>query len=50
MDREEILDEINKTKEYLANMEKMLKECNERWKPELNEVYYYVISIKQNIS
>ena len=42
MDREEILDEINKTKEHLANMEKILKECNERWKPEPNEVYYYV--------
>ena len=27
---------------YFANMEKILKECNERWKPEPNEVYYYV--------
>ena len=28
MDREEILDEINKTKEHLANTEKMLEECS----------------------
>ena len=42
MNKQEIIDEINKTKEHLANMEKMLKECNERWKPELNEEYYYV--------
>ena len=42
MNKQEIIDEIKKTKEHLANMEKMLKECNERWKPELNEEYYYV--------
>ena len=45
MDREEILDEINKTKEHLANMEKMLedKECkHKRWKPEYYDRYYYV--------
>ena len=43
MNREEILDEINKTKEHLANMEKMLEECeNERWKPETHEEYYCV--------
>ena len=42
MNKQEIIDEINKTKEHLANMEKMLKECNGRWKPELNEEYYYV--------
>ena len=42
MNKQEILEEINKTKEHLANMEKMLKECNGRWKPELNEEYYYV--------
>ena len=42
MNKQEILNEINKTKEHLANMEKMLKECNGRWKPELNEEYYYV--------
>ena len=33
MNKQEIIDEINKTKEHLANMEKMLKECNGRWKP-----------------
>ena len=42
MNKQEIIDEIKKTKEHLANMEKMLKECNGRWKPELNEEYYYV--------
>lgn len=45
MDKQEILDEINKTKEHLAKMEKMLEECEyERWKPEENEAYYYVSS------
>ena len=45
MNKEEILEEINKTKEHLVNMEKMLKECEyERWKPEKNEVYYFVNS------
>ena len=43
MKKQEIINEINKTKEHLANLEKMLKECEyERWKPELNEEYYYV--------
>ena len=43
MDREEILEEINKTKEHLANMEKMLEDCeSERWKPEPSEEYYCV--------
>ena len=43
MNKQEILDEINKTKQHLTNMEKMLKECEyERWKPEPNEEYYYV--------
>ena len=43
MNRQEILDEINKTKKHLINMEKMLKECEyERWKPDPNEEYYYV--------
>lgn len=27
MNKQEILEEINKTKEHLANMEKMLEEC-----------------------
>ena len=43
MDREEILNEINKTKEHLANMEKMLKECEyERWNPKPSQEYYCV--------
>ena len=42
MNKQEILNEINKTKEHLTNMENMLKECSERWKPEPNEEYYYV--------
>ena len=45
MDKEEILKEIEKTKEHLANMEKILKECEyERWKPEDFSTYFYVDS------
>lgn len=45
MDREEILEEINKTKEHLANMEKILEECEyERWKPEKGKKYYFINS------
>lgn len=40
-----ILDEISKVKEHLANLEERLKQCNyERWKPELNQKYWYVDS------
>lgn len=43
MNKQEILEEINKTKEHLANMEKALKECeNRRWKPKPSEDYYCV--------
>lgn len=43
MDKEQILDEISKTKEHLANMEKMLQECKyERWEPKDNDTFYYV--------
>ena len=43
MNREEILDEINKTKEHLAKMEKILKECKyERWNPKPSQEYYCV--------
>ena len=43
MDKEEILQEIEKTKEHLTNMEKMLEECEyERWKPKYDDRYYYV--------
>lgn len=41
MNKQEILDEINKTEEYLANMKKMLKEW-ERWKPADGERYYFL--------
>lgn len=44
MDKKEILEEIEKTKEHLVNMEKMLKECNERWKPKDFSPYFYVDS------
>lgn len=43
MNKQEILNEIEKTKEHLANMEKMLEDCEcERWKPEEGEEYYYL--------
>lgn len=43
MDKQQILNEISKTKEHLANMEKMLKECEiKRWKPKEDEQYYFV--------
>lgn len=43
MNKQEILDEINKTKEHLANMENMLEECeDEIWKPRAGEEYYYL--------
>ena len=45
MDKEEILKEIEKTKEHLANMEKILKDCEcERWKPKDFSPYFYVDS------
>ena len=45
MNKQELQNEINKTKEHLANMEKMLKECEYgRWKPEKHETYYFVNS------
>lgn len=41
--KQELQNEINKTKELLANMEKMLAECEcERWKPSIIETYYFV--------
>lgn len=42
MNKQEILNEINKTKEHLANMEKMLEECGDRWKPKDNEQYWHI--------
>ena len=45
MNKQELQNEINKTKEHLANMEKMLAECEyERWKPKKDEPYWYVNS------
>lgn len=45
MNREKLLEEITKTKEYLANVEKMLEECKyERWKPKVNEKFWYIDS------
>lgn len=44
-DKEKILNEIEKTKEHLANLKKMLAECEyERWKPNIAEIYYFVDS------
>ena len=42
MNKEEILNEIEKTKEHLANMEKILEEYSERWKPNSYDAYYYI--------
>ena len=43
MDKEEILEEIKKTKQHLTNMQNMLKECGyKRWKPKYDDRYYYV--------
>lgn len=50
MNKEEILDEINKTKEHLANMEKMLEKCDEMWKPEKGEMFYFLNSYNIAIS
>ena len=41
MDKEEILKQIKKTKDHLANMEKKKKECEyDRWKPEDFSTYF----------
>ena len=42
MNKEEILSEIKKTKEHLANMEKILGEYSDRWKPNSGDAYYYI--------
>ena len=45
MDKQELQKEIEKARAHLANMEKMLKQCEfERWKPEKHETYYFVNS------
>lgn len=43
MSRQDILNEINKTLEYLAGLKKRLKECEyERWKPSDCEEYWFL--------
>lgn len=43
MNKQKILEEIQKTEEHLTNMKKMLEECEyERWKPKDCEKYWYV--------
>lgn len=43
MNKQEIINEINKTKEHLANMEKMLEECEyESWKPKEGEKFFFI--------
>lgn len=45
MDKQKLQNEITKTKEHLANMEKMLTKCEyERWKPKQDELYWFVDS------
>ena len=45
MDKQKILEEIQKTEEHLTNMKKMLEECQyERWKPKSGEQYFFVDS------
>lgn len=50
MNKQEILDEINKTEEHLANMKKMLEECEyERRKPKEYQPYWFVNSRGQGV-
>lgn len=43
MNKQEILNEIEKTKQHLTNLEQMLEKCGgERWQPNSYETYYYV--------
>lgn len=50
MNKQEILNEINKTEEHLADMKKMLEECEyKRWKPEKGERYWWVGGSSLNI-
>lgn len=42
MNREELLNEIMKTREHLANMEKTLGGCRERWKPKEGEKFFFI--------
>ena len=50
MNKQELQNEINKTKEHLANMEKMLAECDgQRWKPKEYQPYWFVNSRGQGV-
>ena len=45
MKKQELQKEIENARAHLANMEKMLEQCEyERWKPEKHETYYFVNS------
>ncbi len=48
MRKQEILDEIVKTEEHLANMKRMLAEREyERWKPQYTQEYYSINAIEE---
>lgn len=50
MNKQEILNEINKAAEHIANMKKMLLECEyERRKPEKGKMFYYLNSYNMAI-
>lgn len=41
MDKQELQKEIEKARAHLANMEKMLKQCEyNRWKPKIDDIFY----------
>ena len=41
MDKQELQKEIEKARAHLANMEKMLEQCEfERWKPKIDDIFY----------
>ena len=43
MNKEQILEEINKAEEHIANMKKILKECEyKRWKPKNGEKFFFI--------
>ena len=45
MEKQKLQKEIEKARVHLANMEKMLEQCEyDRWKPEKHETYYFVNS------
>ena len=45
MNKQKLQKEIEKARAHLANMEKILGQCEyERWKPEKHETYYFVNS------